>query len=218
MRGDDPSQGATFSYLTAEQRIPTDHPLRPIREMANEVLRLLSPRFEELYSRVGRPSIAPERLLRALLLQLLYSIRSELGGRRGSTHFGESPDGHRAPIPRPWRWTHRGGATGALAGVEKPNSQRSFSSQRRDEPVSKHLARRRLRWRPNCDPEGSPRRSAARHRARHRWRESPWREADEAITAAEPQGRLSIGSRELPVRHSQHDADRLGGGMNCRGG
>ncbi|HEV8238892.1 MAG TPA: IS5 family transposase [Thermoanaerobaculia bacterium] len=77
MRGDDPSQGAAFSYVTPEQRVPSDHPLRLIREMTNEVLRLLSGRFEELYSRVGRPSIAPERLLRALLLQLLYSIRSE---------------------------------------------------------------------------------------------------------------------------------------------
>jgi len=77
MRGDDPSQGAAFSYVTPEQRVPSDHPLRLIREMTNEVLRLLSPRFEELYSRVGRPSIPPERLLRALLLQLLYSIRSE---------------------------------------------------------------------------------------------------------------------------------------------
>src|SRR6185295_8935153 len=77
MRGDDPSQGAAFSYVTPEQRVPSDHPLRLIRDMTNEVLRLLSGRFEELYSRVGRPSIAPERLLRALLLQLLYSIRSE---------------------------------------------------------------------------------------------------------------------------------------------
>ena len=77
MRGDDPSQGAAFSYVTPEQRVPSDHPLRLIREMTNEVLGLLSGRFEELYSRVGRPSIAPERLLRALLLQLLYSIRSE---------------------------------------------------------------------------------------------------------------------------------------------
>jgi transposase len=77
MRGDDPSQSAAFSYVTPEARVPSDHPLRLIREMTNEVLRLLSGRFEELYSRVGRPSIPPERLLRALLLQLLYSIRSE---------------------------------------------------------------------------------------------------------------------------------------------
>ncbi len=77
MRGDDPTQGATFSYVGPEQRVPADHPLRPIRQMCNEVLSHLSPRFDEIYARVGRPSIAPERLLRALLLQLLYSIRSE---------------------------------------------------------------------------------------------------------------------------------------------
>lgn len=77
MRGDDPNQSAAFSYVGPEQRVPADHPLRPIRTMANEVLSRLSGRFDELYSRVGRPSIPPERLLRALLLQLLYSIRSE---------------------------------------------------------------------------------------------------------------------------------------------
>ncbi len=77
MRGDDPSQNPAFSYVSPEQRVPADHPLRLVREMTNEVLRLLSGRFGELYSLVGRPSIPPERLLRALLLQLLYSIRSE---------------------------------------------------------------------------------------------------------------------------------------------
>ena len=77
MRGDDPTQGATFSYVGPEQRVPADHPLRPIRQMCNEALAQLSPRFDEIYSQVGRPSIAPERLLRTLLLQLLYSIRSE---------------------------------------------------------------------------------------------------------------------------------------------
>jgi transposase len=77
MRGDDTSQGAMFSYVSLEERVPEDHPLRPIREMTNEVLERLSGRFDELYSRVGRPSIPAERLLRALLLQLFYSIRSE---------------------------------------------------------------------------------------------------------------------------------------------
>ena len=77
MRGNDPKQAAVFSYISAEQRVPSDHPLRAIRRMTDEVLVLLGERFDELYSRVGRPSIAPERLLRALLLQLLYSIRSE---------------------------------------------------------------------------------------------------------------------------------------------
>jgi len=77
MRGDDERQGAMWSYVSAEERIPSDHPLRPIRKMADAVLRELSPVFERLYSKTGRPSIAPERLLRALLLQLLYTIRSE---------------------------------------------------------------------------------------------------------------------------------------------
>jgi transposase len=77
MRGDDERQGAMFSYISAEARVPMDHPLRPIREMADAALARLSPDFDALYSRVGRPSIAPERLLRALLLQCFYTIRSE---------------------------------------------------------------------------------------------------------------------------------------------
>jgi len=77
MRGEETSQGAMFSYVSLEERVPADHPLRPIREMTDEVLSRLSGRFDELYARVGRPSIPPERLLRALLLQLFYSIRSE---------------------------------------------------------------------------------------------------------------------------------------------
>ena len=77
MRGDDRQQAAMYSYISPEQRVPADHPLRPIRAMVDEVLRGLSPQFEALYARTGRPSIAPEKLLRALLLQLLYSVRSE---------------------------------------------------------------------------------------------------------------------------------------------
>ena len=78
MRGDDrEEQGAMWSYVPMEQRIPVDHPLRVLRPLVDAVLRELSPRFTELYSRVGRPSIAPEKLLRALLLQVLYTIRSE---------------------------------------------------------------------------------------------------------------------------------------------
>jgi transposase len=78
MRGDDwDHQGAMWSYVPMEQRIPADHPLRVMRPLVDGVLRELSPRFAELYSRVGRPSIAPEKLLRALLLQVLYTIRSE---------------------------------------------------------------------------------------------------------------------------------------------
>src|SRR5881409_757322 len=77
MRGADGQQAGMFSYVSPEQRIPANHPLRPIREMTDEVLRQLSRRFARLYAKAGRPSIAPEKLLRALLLQVLYTIRSE---------------------------------------------------------------------------------------------------------------------------------------------
>jgi transposase len=78
MRGDDQEQqGAMWSYVPMERRIPVDHPLRRLRPMVDGALAELSPQFDALYSRVGRPSIAPEKLLRALLLQVLYTIRSE---------------------------------------------------------------------------------------------------------------------------------------------
>jgi len=77
MRGDDAICGSLFSYIDLEKRIRADHPLRVIRVIANAALRSLSGEFEKLYSRFGRVSIPPERLLRALLLQGFYSIRSE---------------------------------------------------------------------------------------------------------------------------------------------
>src|SRR5260370_1254757 len=77
MRGDDDLQEGMFSYISPEKRVPTDHPLRPIRKMVDEILKEMSPKFAKLYSDVGRPSIAPERLLRSLLLQGFYSVRSE---------------------------------------------------------------------------------------------------------------------------------------------
>jgi transposase len=77
MRGDDLQQAGMFSYLSPEQRVPQDHPLRAIRKIADAVFVELSPQFDKLYARMGRPSIAPEKLLRALLLQVLYSVRSE---------------------------------------------------------------------------------------------------------------------------------------------
>jgi transposase len=77
MRGDDEHPDGIFSYRRPEERVPADHPLRPLREMVGVALRELSPEFARLYPKTGRPSIAPEKLLRALLLQLLYSIRSE---------------------------------------------------------------------------------------------------------------------------------------------
>src|SRR5271157_5050860 len=77
MRGNDEQQGAVFSYLNPEERIPADHPLRRIRAMMDRALKELWAHFEALYARRGRPSIPPEKLLRARLLQILYSIRSE---------------------------------------------------------------------------------------------------------------------------------------------
>jgi len=77
MRGDDQQQDAVFSYVSLEQRVPGDHPLRAIRQMVDAALQELSVPFNELYANTGRPSIAPEKLLRALLLQALYGKRSE---------------------------------------------------------------------------------------------------------------------------------------------
>ncbi len=77
MRGADHQQSAMFSYISAERRVPKDHPLRPIRAMADAALEQLGPCFDAIYASSGRPSIAPEKLLRALLLQVLYTVRSE---------------------------------------------------------------------------------------------------------------------------------------------
>jgi transposase len=77
MRGDERLQGGMFSYVTLEQRVPQDHPLREIRRLTDLVLASLSAAFDEMYSASGRPSIAPEYVLRALLLQAFYSVRSE---------------------------------------------------------------------------------------------------------------------------------------------
>jgi len=77
MRGDERSQDEMFSCVTLEQRVPADHPLREIRGLTDTVLRSLSAEFDQLYAASGRPSIAPEYVLRALLLQAFYSVRSE---------------------------------------------------------------------------------------------------------------------------------------------
>ncbi len=77
MRGADHQQSTMFSYISAERRVPKDHPLRAIRAMADRALKELGPRFDAIYASSGRPSIAPERLMRALLLQVLYTVRSE---------------------------------------------------------------------------------------------------------------------------------------------
>ena len=77
MRGHDDQAAHLFSYVSPEQRVPADHPLRAIRQMTDRVLTTLSRKFTRMYSTIGRPSIAPEKLLRTLLLQALYTIRSE---------------------------------------------------------------------------------------------------------------------------------------------
>ena len=76
MRGADHQQSSMFSYISAEQRVPKDHPLRAMRAMTDAALAELSPQFDALYASTGRPSIPPEKLLRALLLQVLYTVRS----------------------------------------------------------------------------------------------------------------------------------------------
>jgi len=77
MRGGDEQTEGLFSYVSCEARVPANHPLRPIRAICDEALEVLSSEFEKLYSKIGRPSIPPEKLLRSLLLQAFYSIRSE---------------------------------------------------------------------------------------------------------------------------------------------
>jgi transposase len=77
MRGADEQPGSMFSYISPEQRVPLDHPLRDVRRITDRALERLSPRFGTIYVKFGRPSVPPEKLLRALVLQALYSIRSE---------------------------------------------------------------------------------------------------------------------------------------------
>jgi len=77
MRGDDRRQSEMFSYMSLEQRVPQEHPLRAIRKVVDELLRAMSKEFEMLYASNGRPSVPPERLMRAVLLQVFYSVRSE---------------------------------------------------------------------------------------------------------------------------------------------
>ena len=77
MRGEDASPASLFSYVSCEARVPGDHPLRVVRTIVDEALAALSPAFAALYAKTGRPSIPPEKLLRALLLQAFYSVRSE---------------------------------------------------------------------------------------------------------------------------------------------
>ena len=77
MRGPEDKQQPLFSYVSLESRIPSDHPLRAMRSMVDKVLGVMNGDFEAMYAERGRPSIPPERLLRALIIQVLYSVRSE---------------------------------------------------------------------------------------------------------------------------------------------
>lgn len=77
MRGQASPQSAMFSYVSLEERIPSSHPLRKLRMLVDSVLASMDDEFDAIYARVGRPSVPPERLLKALLLQILFSIRSE---------------------------------------------------------------------------------------------------------------------------------------------
>lgn len=77
MRGDDQQQSGMFSYVSLEERVPQDHPLRAIRKAVDEILRAMAKDFDSMYAKTGRPSVPPERLLRAVFLQILYTVRSE---------------------------------------------------------------------------------------------------------------------------------------------
>src|SRR6516165_8341042 len=77
MRGDDQQQSGMFSDVSLEDRVPPDHPLRAIRRSVDEILRAMAKDFDGLYAKTGRPSVPPERLLRAVLLQIFYTVRSE---------------------------------------------------------------------------------------------------------------------------------------------
>jgi len=77
MRGDDDKQDFIFSYISPEQRVPADHPLRPVKAFADDILKGMSQTFDKMYSHTGRPSIPPERLLKSMILMALYSVRSD---------------------------------------------------------------------------------------------------------------------------------------------
>jgi transposase len=77
MRGDDQQQSGMFSYVSLDERVPQDHPLRTIRKSVDEILRCMGKEFDSMYAQTGRPSVPPERLLRAVLLQIFYTARSE---------------------------------------------------------------------------------------------------------------------------------------------
>src|SRR2546425_2301439 len=125
MRGKDEQQLDVFSYVSPEQRVPQDHPLRSLRALTDEALRDLQPRFNKLYAKTGRPSIAPEKLLRALLLQALYSVPRAPArwGHRRKLLPSCAPAGTRAESAL-GRALHRGwNATGSVGKCEELSAQ-----------------------------------------------------------------------------------------------
>ena len=151
MRGLDEQTGSLFSYVSCEERVPTDHPLRLIRTVVDEALDVLSPEFDRLYARVGRPSIAPEKLLRALLRAgiLLGTVRAAADGadrlqlavplvrRLGDGCAGVGRD-HLQQEPRPPAGRRRGPATaggrGGAATGQRADVGRAFLGRRHADP------------------------------------------------------------------------------------
>jgi hypothetical protein len=133
MRGDDLQQHELFSYGSLEERVPADHPLRPIRTMVDEALKALDGRFNEIYGEDGRKSIPPERLLRALLLQMFYTIRSErmLRSNSNTTCCSVGLSGCRLASRFGTRQYSRRTATGCWKG-RWPKSSSPSSSTRHD--------------------------------------------------------------------------------------
>ena len=131
MRGEDQQSGGLFSYIDLEARVPADHPLRPIRTIVDDALSALSGEFAALYSHLGRPSIAPERLLRALLLQAFYSVRSErLLMEQLDTFCSAGLWGSGSMIRSGIRPRSRPTATGCFRAKSRPNSRRRSSITR----------------------------------------------------------------------------------------
>src|SRR6202011_2472476 len=127
MRGRFRDQGGLFSYLSPEARVPAKHPLRQVRELVRAVLKDLSPSFGKLYSSAGRPSIPPEQLLSALLLQVFYGIRSERQLMEQLDYnllyrwfAGLAPDD---PVWDTTTFTKEPGSTAARRGVSKVHDE-----------------------------------------------------------------------------------------------
>ena len=151
MRGDDVQQQAMFSYLSPEARVPQDHPLRPIRDMVNQALAELSGEFQAMYSREGRPSIPPEKLLRALLLQVLYTPQRPTAD--GTVRITISCFAGLSGSP----WTTRSGTIPSF-----PRIRSAFSTRTWPRPFSGASWRRRGserssngRWRQWAQPRGT---------------------------------------------------------------